>query len=82
MYFIPDTILGALVHIIPYLTETLAKQGECDDDDWTPAKAAGVCIMLLAQCTGDSIVQIILPFIQQHLKDADWRYFFVFHYRS
>ncbi|VDN00908.1 unnamed protein product [Thelazia callipaeda] len=66
---------GALNHLIPILTETLAKQEESDDeDDWNPAKAAGVCIMLLAQCTGDSIVEPILPFIQQHLKNPSWRY--------
>lgn len=60
--------------MIPILTETLAKQEESDDeDDWNPAKAAGVCIMLLAQCTGDSIVEPILPFIQQHLKNPSWR---------
>lgn len=69
-------IAGALTHLIPILTETLAKQEESDDDDdWNPAKAAGVCIMLLAQCTGDSIVELILPFIQQHLKNPNWRYF-------
>uniref|UniRef100_A0A915Q5Z0 Importin N-terminal domain-containing protein n=1 Tax=Setaria digitata TaxID=48799 RepID=A0A915Q5Z0_9BILA len=66
---------GALTHLIPILTETLAKQEESDDeDDWNPAKAAGVCIMLLAQCTDDSIVEPILPFIQQHLKNPSWRY--------
>ncbi|EJW85440.1 hypothetical protein WUBG_03649 [Wuchereria bancrofti] len=66
---------GALTHLIPILSETLAKQEESDDeDDWNPAKAAGVCIMLLAQCTGDSIVEPILPFIQQHLKNPSWRY--------
>uniref|UniRef100_A0A915AY70 Importin N-terminal domain-containing protein n=1 Tax=Parascaris univalens TaxID=6257 RepID=A0A915AY70_PARUN len=66
---------GALPHLIPILTETLAKQEETDDDDdWNPAKAAGVCIMLLAQCTGDSIVAPILPFIQQHFKNPNWRY--------
>uniref|UniRef100_A0A0M3J3D4 Importin subunit beta-1 (inferred by orthology to a human protein) n=1 Tax=Anisakis simplex TaxID=6269 RepID=A0A0M3J3D4_ANISI len=65
----------ALPHLISILTETLAKQEETDDDDdWNPAKASGVCIMLLAQCTGDSIVAHILPFIQQHFKNTNWRY--------
>ena len=30
--------------------------------------------MLLAQCTGDSIVATILPFIQEHFKNPNWRY--------
>ncbi|VDD97726.1 unnamed protein product [Enterobius vermicularis] len=65
----------AKAYLVPILTETLARQEETDDDDdWNPAKAAGVCIMLLAQCTGDSIVATILPFIQEHFKNPNWRY--------
>uniref|UniRef100_A0A183EXA5 Importin subunit beta-1 n=1 Tax=Gongylonema pulchrum TaxID=637853 RepID=A0A183EXA5_9BILA len=61
--------------LVPILTETLAKQGDSDDDDdWNPAKAAGVCIMLLAQCTGDSIVDHICPFIDKNLQNPNWRY--------
>lgn len=66
---------GALQHILPILTETLAKQDENDDDDeWIPAKAAGVCIMFLSQCCGDSIVDAILPFITQHFGNQNWHY--------
>uniref|UniRef100_A0A1I7ZA47 Importin N-terminal domain-containing protein n=1 Tax=Steinernema glaseri TaxID=37863 RepID=A0A1I7ZA47_9BILA len=66
---------GALPHLIPMLTETLAHQEHADDDDdWIPSKAAGVCIMLLAQCTGDDIIGPILPFITQHFTNADWKY--------
>jgi importin subunit beta-1 len=66
---------GALIHLIPILTEALTKQEESDDDDeWNPAKAAGVCIMLLAQCTADDIVPVTLPFITTHIKDSNWRY--------
>ncbi|KAH7727518.1 importin subunit beta-1 [Aphelenchoides avenae] len=66
---------GALIHILPILTETLAKQEESEDDDeWVPAKAAGVCIMLLAQCCGDAIVDPILPFITQHFGSENWHY--------
>uniref|UniRef100_A0A7E4VNR2 Importin N-terminal domain-containing protein n=1 Tax=Panagrellus redivivus TaxID=6233 RepID=A0A7E4VNR2_PANRE len=66
---------GALQHILPLLLDTLAKQNDSeDDDDWIPAKAAGVCIMLLAQCTKDDIVRLILPFIQQHFQSTDWHF--------
>jgi hypothetical protein len=27
-----------------------------DDDDWNPCKAAGVCLMLLANCCEDDII--------------------------
>ncbi|KAK0425425.1 hypothetical protein QR680_009193 [Steinernema hermaphroditum] len=66
---------GALPHLIPMLTETLAHQEQADDDDdWVPSKAAGVCIMLMAQCTGDDIIVPILPFITQHFMSPDWKY--------
>ena len=45
--------------------QSLAKQEEYDDeDDWNPSKAAGVCLMLLANCTCNDIVQHVLPFVQ------------------
>uniref|UniRef100_A0A914ZAG2 Importin N-terminal domain-containing protein n=1 Tax=Panagrolaimus superbus TaxID=310955 RepID=A0A914ZAG2_9BILA len=66
---------GALQHILPLLLNTLARQEEDDDEDeWVPAKASGVCIMLLAQCTQDEIVPLILPFIQQHFENPDWHF--------
>jgi importin subunit beta-1 len=53
----------------------LAKQEEYDDDDeWNPCKAAGVCLMLMATCCEDDIIQHVLPFILEHIKSADWRY--------
>jgi importin subunit beta-1 len=61
----------ALTQILPILTLTLTKQ---DDDEEIPTKAAGVCIMLLAQCCGDQIVDEILPFIKKHPTSADWHY--------
>lgn len=78
---------GATPHLCPLLLETLAKQGEIclfvfpinhidegdDEDDWTPHKAAGVCIMLLAQCVGDDIIPCVLPFFQ-HFSSPNWKY--------
>ena len=56
---------GALTYIVPILMQSLAKQEEYDDeDDWNPSKAAGVCLMLLANCTCNDIVQHVLPFVQ------------------
>ena len=44
-----------------------------DEDDWTPAKAAGVCVMLLAQCVGDTILDCVMPFFA-HFSSQDWKY--------
>jgi len=66
---------GALPYILPILTEQLAKQEpDTDDEEWVPTKAAGVCIMLLAQCCGDAVVDEILPFITQHFTSSDWHH--------
>lgn len=66
---------GALQYLVPILTQMLAKQEEFDDDDeWNPCKAAGVCLMLMATCCEDDVIQHVLPFILEHIKNTDWRY--------
>ena len=65
VYFIPQ-------FIVPILMQTLTKQEEFDDEDeWNPCKAAGVCLMLIATCCEDDVVQHVLPFVKVghlHLK--------------
>ncbi|GAB6028323.1 Importin subunit beta-1 [Chamberlinius hualienensis] len=66
---------GALQYLVPVIMQTLTKQDESDDeDDWNPCKAAGVCLMLLASCCEDSIVPIVLPFVEENIKNPDWKY--------
>ncbi|KHJ96355.1 HEAT repeat protein [Oesophagostomum dentatum] len=65
---------GAVPHICPLMLEILTHQDENDDDDdWTPSKAAGVCIMLMAQCVGDTILEPVMPFLK-HFSSNNWRY--------
>ncbi|KAK6050004.1 HEAT repeat protein [Cooperia oncophora] len=65
---------GAVSHICPLMLEILTHQDENDDDDdWTPSKAAGVCIMLMAQCVGDTILESVMPFLK-HFSSTDWKY--------
>jgi len=33
-----------------------------------------VCILLLAQCCGDAVVDHTLPFVSQHFNSTDWHY--------
>ena len=62
---------GALQYIVPLLMQTLAKQEEYDDDDdWNPSKAAGVCLMLLANCCENDVVQHVLPFVQASFTEC------------
>ncbi|EPB71294.1 HEAT repeat protein [Ancylostoma ceylanicum] len=65
---------GAVPHICPIMLEILTHQDENDDDDdWTPSKAAGVCIMLMAQCVGDTILDPVMPFLK-HFSSTNWKY--------
>lgn len=64
---------GALNFLIPLLTEILCRQNEDpEEDDWIPAKSAGVCIMLLAQCCQDEVIAPTLPFISANFGSEDW----------
>lgn len=53
----------------------LTHQDELDDDDtWKPNKAASVCLMLLASCCEDDIVNHVLPFVQKNVTNENWQY--------
>uniref|UniRef100_A0A2M4A3T7 Putative karyopherin importin beta 1 n=1 Tax=Anopheles triannulatus TaxID=58253 RepID=A0A2M4A3T7_9DIPT len=66
---------GALQYLAPVLMEKLTHQEEFDDeDDWNPAKSAGVCLMLLATCCGEEIVPHVLPFVNSNIKSTNWRF--------
>ena len=45
-----------------------------DEDDWNPCKAAGVCLSLMASCCENDIVPRVLPFVDQHLQNTDWKF--------
>ena len=45
-----------------------------DDDEWNPCKAAGVCLMLMATCCEDDIINYVLPFVKDNVQSQDWKY--------
>ncbi|KAH8915998.1 ARM repeat-containing protein [Atractiella rhizophila] len=64
----------ALPEILPVLLQLLGRQEEdASEDEWNLAMAAGTCLSLLAQVTGDVIVAPIIPFVETHIKATDWR---------
>jgi importin subunit beta-1 len=66
---------GALPYLVPVLLQRLTMQEESDDDDdWNPCKAAGVCLMLLANCAENTIIQYVFPFVSENIKHTNWRH--------
>lgn len=51
----------------------LSQEEYDDEDDWNPCKAAGVCLMLLAQCCENDVIPFVTEFIMDNIKSADWK---------
>lgn len=65
--------LGAMPHLVKILPLLMTKQ-EDDPDKYTIAKAAAVCLQLLATICQDKIVDEILPFVTGNIGSQDWHY--------
>ena len=73
-------IRTALPQLVPLLLEQLTKQEESADSDdgtWNPALAAGTALGLAALAVNDPIVELVMPFVQEHIQrngtEEDWR---------
>ncbi|KAJ3390125.1 karyopherin beta [Entophlyctis sp. JEL0112] len=61
-----------LVSVLLYL---LTKKDEDDDEDeWNISMAAATCLQLLSNVFGDDIVGLVLPWVQNHLQNPDWKF--------
>jgi importin subunit beta-1 len=64
-----------LAYVAPSLLQLLARQPDQDEgDDWVPSKAASVCLMLIAQCVQDEVVQHVVPFVGSNIANPDWHF--------
>lgn len=64
----------AIDTIVPTLFQLLKKQNDDPDDDtWNVAMAAGACLTLFAQDTGNYVVAPTLQFVEQNIGSANWR---------
>ncbi|KAK4396091.1 Importin subunit beta-1 [Sesamum angolense] len=69
-------IQKALPTLVPMLLETLLKQDEEQDQEdgiWNLAMAGGTCLGLVARTVGDSIVPLVMPFVEINISKTDWR---------
>lgn len=65
--------IPALQKLIPDLTDSLMRQGEFDDKDgWNLCKAAGTCLMLLAECCQDRVLPHLLAILMRNREREDW----------
>ena len=61
--------------VVPVLLELLAQQDEdAADEDYNISKAAYQCLQLYAQTIANDIVQVVLGFVEQNLRHADWHW--------
>ncbi|CDJ29179.1 importin subunit beta-1, putative [Eimeria mitis] len=73
------TLLKIMEQAAPFLLPLLlsqllnAAEDEDDDDSWTPAMAAAICLGLCAQVVKDAILPPVLEFVQLNFSSTEWR---------
>lgn len=66
--------LVAIQDVLPTLLTLLTRQNDDpEDDDWSVAMAAGACLQLFAQNTGNYVVEPTLHFVGANLLNEGWR---------
>lgn len=65
----------ALPYLVPLLLDTLLKQEEDQDQDdsiWNISMSGGTCLGLVARTVGDSVVKLVMPFVEGNILKPDW----------
>ena len=61
--------------VVPVVLELLAQQDEdAGDEDYNVSRAAYQCLQLFSQAIDGEIVQLVLGFVEQNLRNEDWHY--------
>eukprot|EP00803_Ostreobium_quekettii_P001410 evm.model.scf_992.7 EVM.evm.TU.scf_992.7 scf_992:41153-48250(-) len=73
-------IKQACPSVVPVLLDQLTKQDEeqeIDDSVWSISMAAGTCLCLVANCVGNDVVPLVMPYVQGNINKNsvpdDWR---------
>ena len=66
-------IAAALTPLTDLLLELMCKQEEDEDDEsYSTAQAAGVCLTSVSHAVGDTVLSVVMPFVQKGFSSADW----------
>jgi importin subunit beta-1 len=65
---------AALQYLLPLLLEGLSKQEEEQDEDteMNISMSCATCLGLLAQVTGDKLVDAVMQFVTTNIRSEDW----------
>ncbi|KAJ3228362.1 karyopherin beta [Clydaea vesicula] len=67
--------VAAVRDITPVLLNLMTKKEDDDDEDeWNVSMAASTCLALLSNAVSDPIVQPVLSFVEQNIRNSDWRF--------
>lgn len=65
----------AAQEVLPVLLNLLTKQeDDAPDEEYNTHRAAYQCLQLYAQAVGNSVVQPVLQFVEQHIRSEDWHF--------
>ena len=53
--------------------KNIVKEEDQDEDAWNVSTAAGTCLGLIANTVLDDVVSVVMPFVQKHINDGNWR---------
>lgn len=67
--------VGAAPQLVPILLVCMTKQDEDaeDEDNWNISMAAATLLESMSRVIGDQIVDLVLPFVTQHITNDNWR---------
>ena len=69
--------LAAAPQLVPLLLSVLPSKAdaedEADEDEWTLAEEAHLCLQSLAYVVGNPVRDAVMPFVQAHVASTDWR---------